>query len=340
MIPPVAGASPAYLAKRAAQLAVPRPPVVRPGMSSMAKAAAMAAHLGGKSATYIRGMAVPGVLVDGTAAYPVVGSLMGTTRWLQAGRIDQRLLTPGRGLDSFMAELAAVNAASLLSRPKTWEVLTCCLLVEPDGDVLAVRGRPPGDREDRTTTTAIARSRYPMWQMAPRVVASHLLTGRMPKVLRAYTWGPVGVVPGCRAVMLPGGIVFNPNQRRRRVGDSFNDIACAITEMVLRAKAGRLEGIDALAQERLAGSGKVARNGIAYGQAVEFNRSDRTHPAWGPFGILPGTTDEEPGWLADPAVGALATAGCELMLTLLEILVAAGSGPWRRQPASRSRRTM
>ncbi len=326
MIPLDAGASPAYLAKRVAQLAVPRPPYLRPGMSPMGKAAAMAAHLGGKSATMIRGVAVPGVLVDGTAAYPVVGSLVGTTRWLQAERIDQRLLVPGRGLDAFLAELAMLDIPALLAGPAAWELLTCCLLVEPDADVLAVRGRGPGEREDRTSTTSVERGRYPVWHMGPRVLASYLMTGRMPRVLRAYTWRPVGIVAGCRPVSLPGGIVFDPARMRPRSGDTFNDLASAIAEMALRAKTGTLDGINRLAMDRLAGSGKVGRNGIAYGQAVEFNRSDRTHPVWGPFGILPSMTAEEPGWLADPAVGALATAGCELMLTLLELIVAQAGG--------------
>jgi hypothetical protein len=34
---------------------------------------------------------------------------MGAIRWLRAARIDQRLLTPGRGLASFLADLAALD---------------------------------------------------------------------------------------------------------------------------------------------------------------------------------------------------------------------------------------
>jgi hypothetical protein len=286
----------------------------------------MAAHLGGKSATMIRGVAVPGVLVDGTAAYPVVGALMGTTRWLQAERIEERLLTPGHGLASLLETLAALDVDRLLREPETWELLTCCLLVDPDDDVLAVRGRRPGDQEDRTTTTRIAKGRRPIWQTGPRVAASHLITGRMPRVLRAYSWSSRGIVPACMSVTLPGGIRFNPRQRRRRVGDSFKDLSLAISEMVLRARSGALEDLDALARERLAGAGKVARNAVAYGSAVEFNDSDRSHAVWGPHGRLPGSATEEPGSLADPAVGALATAGCELMLTLLELLVSSAGG--------------
>lgn len=140
--------------------------------------------------------------------------------------------------------------------------------------------------------------RHPVWQMGPRVVASHLLAGRMPKALRAYTWRPAGLVAGCRSVELPGGIAFSPQQRRRRVGDSFNDLACAISEMVLRAKAGSFEGIDPLARERLGGSGKVARNGIAYGQAVEFN-------------LLRGRSDEveRPGAVGPEGGGVVAEDG-------------------------------
>lgn len=53
-----AGASPAYIAKAIARLAVGRSPAERPGISLRARAAAQAAHVGGRSATRIRGIEV------------------------------------------------------------------------------------------------------------------------------------------------------------------------------------------------------------------------------------------------------------------------------------------
>jgi hypothetical protein len=156
--------------------------------------------------------------------------------------------------------------------------------------------------------------------MLPRVKASELMTGRIPEVLKLYIWRPQGIVHGCRAVNLPGGIVFSPMQKRRRVGNSFNDLSLALAELGLLAKTGRLEGIDELASARLGPGFKVGRNGIAYGGPMQFDRSRSRHPAWGPFGKMPKGIYEEPGWLADPVIGALATAGCELLLTLLEVL--------------------
>lgn len=331
MLPADAFASPAGLARVIAQIAVPRPPAARPGISLQAKAASMAAHLGGKSATYLRGVEVPGTHVDATAAYSVVGSLLGTTTWLQAERIEQRLLTPGHGLARFLAEFAALDLDTLLRHPERWLMLAGVALVQPHEDVFAVRGRMRDDNnEDRTTTTTIVSSGEPVWQMLPRLKASELLTGRMPEVPKVYTWRPRGVVRGCRAVRLPGGIVFSPAQKRRRVGDSFNDYSLALAEIGLLAKAGRLGGANGLASARLGPGIKVARNGIAYGGPMQFDGSKSRHSAWGPFGKMPQGIYEEPGWLADPPVGALATAGCELLLTLLEILVerAGGSIAW------------
>jgi hypothetical protein len=321
MLPPDSFASPVGLARRIAQIAVPRSPAARPGISYQAKAAAMAAHLGGKSATYLRGVEVPGTYVDAVAAYSVVGALLGTGTWLQAELIEQRLLTPGRGLAGFLSEFASLDVDALLRHPQRWPMLAGVALVQPCGDIFAVRGRSPGENEDRTTTTEIAGASEPIWQMLPRVKASELLTGRMPEVLKLYTWHPQGIVPGCRAVELPGGILFSPTQKRRRVGNSFNDLSLALAEIGLLAKAGRLDGVDEFASTRLGPGFKVERNGVAYGGPVQFDRSRSRHPAWGPFGKLSQDIYEEPGWLADPPVGALATAGCELLLTLLEILV-------------------
>jgi hypothetical protein len=329
MIPPDAGASPAILAKRAAMAAVPRGPLHRPGITPAANAAAMASLMGGKTFVYGRGIELPGILVDMIAGFPVVGALLGTNRWLQAERIEQRLLRPGRGLAPFLASIAELDVGTILRHPQVLERLTFVALVKPGGDFLAVRGRLPGDLEDRTLSTRVEGSSHPMWVAGPRLVTGHLVTERMPKVLKLYAWRPVGVVPGCRPVELPGGIVFSPGQRRRRVGDSFNDLPLALAELGLRAKAGVL-GLDRGEHDRLAAGAKVPRNVAAYGGPVEFNQGTGSHPAWGPFGRLPGSTVEEPGWLTDPAVGALVTAGCELIITILELLIAEAGGfvPW------------
>jgi hypothetical protein len=279
----------------------------------------MAAHFGGKSATYLRGVEAPGTYVDAIAAYPVVGALLGTGTWLQAEHIEQRLLTPGRGLARFLGQFASLDADSLLRHPERWPTLAGVALVQPHGDVFAVRGRFERENEDRTTTTTILGASEPIWQMLPRVKASELMTGRMPEVLKLYIWRPQGIVGGCRAVNLPGGIVFSPMQKRRRLGNSFNDLSLALAELGLLSKTGRLEGMDELASARLGPGFKVGRNGIAYGGPMQFDRSRSRHPAWGPFGKMPKGIYEEPGWLADPVIGALATAGCELLLTLLEV---------------------
>ena len=55
-----------------------------------AKAAALAAPSSGRAEVGMRHMSAPVVLVDGIAAYPAVGELLGTNRWLQADHIEQK----------------------------------------------------------------------------------------------------------------------------------------------------------------------------------------------------------------------------------------------------------
>lgn len=267
-----------------------------------------------------------GVLVDATAAYPVAASLLGTSSWLQAERIEQRHLTPGRGLATFVRELAQLDLERLMSHPEDWPALAGLALVQPDDDQLAVRGRELGTVEDHTATLPVGPGSVPVWCGVPRVVASRLRTGRMPKLLEAYTFRPLGVVEGAKAVELPGGIVFDPRLDRPRRGHRYRDLPIALAAVGLLAKTGPLDGDDRAQAQRLKGGVKVARNVAAYGGPVEYNPSLRAHGAWGPDGKLAKPIHEEPGWLTDPVAGSLVVAGCELLLTLLEVLIERAGG--------------
>jgi hypothetical protein len=322
---PDAGASPAYLPKAVARAAGPRPSE-RPGTSLRAKAAAMEALVGGPTGVRIRGVEVEGALVDAYAAYPVVASLLGTGSWLQAERIEQRHLTPGRGLARLVTELKGLDADRLLGEPLGWRSLAGVALARSASDLLAVRGRLLGEVEDHTGTVPVVAGSEAVWVGLPRVVASMLRTGQVPDLIEAYTFQPEGLTAGARPVELPGGIVFDPRLDRARRGRRFRDLAMALAEVGLRAKAGTLRGIAPADARRMAGAVKLARNVAAFGGPAEFNPSIRAHLAWGPYGKLPKPIHEEPGWLTDPVAASLVVSGCELLLTLLEVLVAQHGG--------------
>lgn len=328
--------SPVALAKVSARKALGhRLPDERPGISRRAKAAALSGHLGGRSEVDIRHQALPVALSDGIAAYPATGELLGTGRWPQAERIEQRHLRRGHGLEGFVRWLLSLTVADLLTKPGLWRELAGVAFVEPDGDLLAVRGRAfqagqgLGAETDETLLAPIAAGSQPIWEGLPDVVASKILTGRLPRMHEAYTWTPVGVPPGAKSVTLPGGVVWDPHLERR-FGSRFPTLVAALAEIGLRSKDGTLRGLDQDQQDRVGTCAKNARNGIAYGVAVEYNPSNRTHPMWGGTGRgslgVVGATKEEPGELVDPPVGMLATSGERLVLAILEHLVAEAGG--------------
>jgi hypothetical protein len=263
---------------------------------------------------------VRGVLVDATAAYPVVSSLLGTSSWLEAARIEQRHLTSGRGLARLVRELEAITVDRLLDEPDLWSSLAGLALVDTDADPIAIRGRVVGTIEDHTGTVPVAPGSGPIWCGLPRVVAARLRTGRMPAILEAYTFRPVGLVAGARPVRLLGGIVFDPRLDRPRRVRRFRDLPLALAEVGMLAKAGALRGCDVAQMRRLKGSVKVARNVAAYGGPVEYNPSTTAQSAWGPDGTLAKRINEEPGWLTDPVAGSLVVSGCELLITIFEVL--------------------
>ena len=311
-----------------------RTPDQRPGVSRRANAASLAAHHGGRSEIGGRHVAVPVALPDVIAAYTAIGEFTLTNYWLQADHIEQRHFRPGHGLEGFVHRLASLTIEDLLTKPELWPELAGVGLVESNEDVLAVRGRAfeaghgLGRDDDSTILAPVAAGSVPIWQGLPDVVASFILTDRLPRILEAYTWAPVGVTPSARPVTLPGRVAWDPRLDRRK-GSSFPTLAGALAEIVLRCKDDALPGIDAPAGRRLGGCVKVARNGVSYGAAVEYNPGRRSHPMWGGTGHacgVVGTTKEEPGELIDPPVGMLATSGCRLLLGLLERLVRDAGG--------------
>lgn len=311
--------SPAALAKAVARAAVGRTPRMRPGVSVRGNAGAVAAHAGGRDEIRFRHTPFPSVLADGTAFYPAVSALLGTGRWLSAERIEERRLTPGRGLVRLRRRLRVLaDPDVLLNEPSVWPELCGVALVKPDDDVLTLRVLPAHEHDPTnavTITAPVAKGSEPVWVALPDYIASALVTGHVSEFLDVRTWRPIGVVPGARAVKLPGDVVYDPRLTHLRRGDRFSDLGLALAEAELR-----LRDRDDAQAERLRGSLKIARNAAAYGIAAEVNPSKAKHSAWGPGGKV-GEVREEPGNFADPPVAACVAAGGRLLLALLERLV-------------------
>lgn len=162
-------------------------------------------YFGGRSEIRIRHTSVPIVYTDFLSQYPTVNTLLGLWRVLTAKKIRVREATPD--VEKF---LKSVDVNQLLD-PKTWPKLNFFALIQPDGDVLPVRAVYGENRVGSETNIGLnpLTSDKPIWFAGPDVVASLLLTGRSPTILRAIRFEAVGVQEGLKSVRLGKGSI-NP----------------------------------------------------------------------------------------------------------------------------------
>jgi hypothetical protein len=92
---------------------------------------------------------------------------------------------------------------------RTWPKLAFFALVQPDGDILPVRTAYGDEHAGEQTNIGLnpLSSAKPIWFAGPDVVASMLLSGQMPKILRAIRFEPLGVQEGMRSVNVGTGCI-------------------------------------------------------------------------------------------------------------------------------------
>jgi hypothetical protein len=163
-----------------------------------------------------------------------------------------------------------------------------------------------------------------LWFSLPDVVASVLLTGRIPQIVDAFILVPVGKLSGLRPVMLGGEVAVNP-----RTQDLFRTVIERRKSLAKKKDMSR-EDVD-----RLDKSLKVTASATSYGIFAEMNRqeSEKRIKVWC-HGLDPEPYEcsvihpEHHGEFCFPPLAALITGAARLMLALLEHAVSELGGTY------------
>jgi hypothetical protein len=159
----------------------------------------MQAYYGGRAEIRIRHIAVPTMYVDFTSQYPTVNTHLGLWDVLTAEELEVCEAT-----SQVRAFLGSLKPDRLFD-PKIWRKLNFFALVQPDGDILPVR-TVYGQGNDQTNIGLNPlTSTEPVWYAGPDVVASWLLTGKLPRIIQAIRIKPVGKQSGMKRVALDAG---------------------------------------------------------------------------------------------------------------------------------------
>jgi len=187
----------------------------------------------------------------------------------------------------------------------------------PDGDVVPVRA--DYRQEDWSIGVNPLHSEQPLWYTLPDLIASVLLTGRVPTIVRALRFVPVGRQPDLQPVRLRGDVDVDP---------AHEDFFQVVVEARQHAKQ---------ADDDLAGFLKVLANSGSYGIYAEMIRHELASGSrekvtvHGPAGRAfeaKVSAPEEPGEFCFPPIAAVITGAARLMLALLERAVTDAGGTW------------
>ena len=272
----------------------------------------MQGYYGGRAEIRIRHTSVPVIYTDFLSQYPTVNTLLGFWRLLTAKRLRVREATR-----EVTALLKSVDVNQLLD-PKTWHKLNFFALVKPDADILPVRAVYGENRVGSETNIGInpLTAEKPLWFAGPDIVASRLLTGKSPRILRAIRFEAVGVQKGLKSVTLGKGSI-NPAR------DDF-------FRKVIEERKGKKKS------DPLYYFLKILANAGCYGIYAEVNRHQVGKNDAKQVGIFSGeaniteraTIMERPGPFYFPPVSALITAGGRLLLSMLQKIVTEAGGAY------------
>ena len=273
---------------------------------------AMATYYGGRAECHIRRWPVPVVPVDLTSEYPSVDALLGIWDVLTAARLTIKDFT-----EQARTLLANVTLDDLFKRA-FWKQLKFYARIIPSGDILPVRSIYDSKSGTCNIGLNALEWKQPMWVAGPDLITSVLLSGRIPKIDKAFCIVPNGKQRGLRPIKLRGAILIDPRKE-----DFF-------TRVIEYRKQNKSD-------EKLQYFLKILANSTSYGTHLELNLAkideskrptiavhsgDHVHEQLSP------ETIEQPGSFYFPLIGSLITSGGRLLLAMIERCVRDAGGTY------------
>lgn len=277
-----------------------------------------ASYFGGRAEVRVRKSDVPIRVLDFTSMYPSIFILQ-DLQSLIAGRIAAVDVSP-----SEVEQLLNEMTEEPLFAKDTWRLLNCLVLVEPGSAVLPVRMRMASD-EPYTIAVTPLHSPEGRWYTLADVIASKLIGGRVPKILRAVRFVTEGKVRKLKPTLFRGQVSLGENRPIFSTLVEERQKAKTAAKQVSAKEATDMTALE-LGLKQMAASG-------AYGIFAEVNVTPRK--LGDPLAemihsdvsyLCPDVHDERPGAFANPIIASLVTGGARLMLALLEREVSSANG--------------
>lgn len=268
----------------------------------------MATYYGGRSEVRIRKKPVKVRYMDFTSMYPSLFSLIGLWPFLTAERIEC--------VDATKEIRRIVDKADLetLRNPGLWQKMAVIVQIQPDDDALPVRAHY-GDKRAYNIGINHLTSPDPLPCALLDVLASRLLTGKSPKILRAFKFVPQSRQSGLVPIQIVGASVVNPDE----------DLFLKLRQLRRKTKEERDQQPTGSPQHQrldtVQNELKIIANAASYGIFIEINTEDTECEA-DVYGLEHfscwASKKEKFGRFFHPLISTVLTSGARLLLTMAE----------------------
>jgi hypothetical protein len=263
-------------------------------------------YYGGRAECRIRKWEVPVCLVDFMSQYATVNELLGAWDVVTAKRVTFPDAT--REIRVFLASITLDRCF----RRALWPDFKFFALVQPSEDILPVRTMYNGTTQNIGVNFLTCNE--PLWFAGPDIITSILLTGKVPRIIKAIRIVPNGQQRGLERVRLRGMVDVDPRTQ-------------SLFKHVVEQRAANA------ANPELHYWLKILASSGSYGLFVELNPNDadaekiKVFSGDESFETTSDVVEEAGKWFA-PHIGSLTTAGGRLLLAMLEKCVADAGGTY------------
>ncbi len=287
-------------------------------------AAVLETYYGGRTETKVRRIPIPGTYVDFKSHYPTVFALMGMWSYVAAQEIyaaDEDPSTVMRWLDDLTVD-------DLFQRD-SWTKFNAIVQIQPDNDSLPTRAAYGDGRNFNVALTNRVGGPAQYWTLAD-TVASRLMTGRTPQILRVIRFRPGRQQEGLRSIEIAANRSYSIRPHDDDFVKSLVELRTELKDAADRARSSQAATLRATAEGL-----KIAANSVAYGIAIEINTVEHSKRPLVTVELPDGssyqcriTRTEEPGRWFNPVVASQVAAGGRLLLALAMRLVGDEGGEY------------
>ncbi len=269
-------------------------------------------YFGARSEVKIRKTPVLIDLLDFTSMYPTMCILMSLWRFIICDRHEYE------DCSEWARDYVDKIKLDDLRLLDTWKLLHVIVELQPEYDILPVRSKF-GDRYTyNIATNYLTADGSRLWYTLADVIASKLLTGKSPKVVRAIRFTAIGMQEGLHAIRILGKAI---DPRR---DDFFKILVEHRRELQIERESCMNEDTKALLDKKQKAI-KTLVNATGYGIFMEINTEERECEilAYGLSKMQCHVNKREKfGDLFNPLIATFITGGARLVLAAVECILA------------------